>query len=56
MAEPARRLDADQRQCPRVVGASDDGKRVVTCGETIPCPYHGDGALRIVAPTTEAGE
>lgn len=39
MAEPARTVD--ERGCPRVIGSSDDGKRVVTCGHTNPCPYHG---------------
>lgn len=28
------------RTCPRVVGASGDGKRLVTCGKPVPCEDH----------------
>lgn len=38
MPEPAAQLPAG---CPRVVGATDDGKRLQVCGHTNPCPYHG---------------
>jgi hypothetical protein len=26
--------------CPRVVGASGDGKRLLLCGQPLPCPRH----------------
>lgn len=39
--------------CPRVIGG--DGRRVVTCGHTLPCPYHGEPIVRIVNPTREEG-
>lgn len=42
-------------ECPRVVGPSDDGKRLLTCGHTIPCPYHG-APLHVVTPDTETVE
>lgn len=29
--------------CPRVVGASDDGREMVLCGEPLPCAAHGSG-------------
>jgi hypothetical protein len=28
------------RTCPRVVGASADGKRMIVCGQPVPCPEH----------------
>jgi hypothetical protein len=32
--------------CPRVVGASDDGREMVLCGSPLPCAAHG----RVVRP------
>lgn len=57
MAEPARRLDVDERPCPRVVGATDDGKQLVTCGHLQPCPFHG-APLHVLQPPidTTGGE
>lgn len=45
------------QECPRVVGATDDGKQLRTCGELVPCPIHGM-PLFVVAnpPASEAGE
>lgn len=34
--------------CPRVVAA--DGTRLITCGHTAPCPYHGNPIIRLVQP------
>lgn len=56
MAEPARNLPTE---CPRVVDATDDGKGLVTCGHTIPCPYHGMPLFVIegtATPDTDGGE
>lgn len=55
MAEPARQL----RECPRVIAGA--GKQLVTCGETVPCPYHGNpdahiagtDSLHVVRPAGE---
>lgn len=49
----------DERGCPRVVGATDDGKGLVTCGEQIPCPYHGMPLFVVgndIASTDDGGE
>lgn len=41
--------------CPRVIGSSYDGRRLVTCGHTMPCPYHGEPIVRIVPPPADGG-
>lgn len=60
MGEPARRLDVDERGCPRVVGASEDGRALRTCGHLEPCPFHGAGLLaaplHVVTSDTTGGE
>lgn len=38
-------------ECPRVVDPFVDSGRFVTCGETVPCPYH-DAPLYVVANPT----
>lgn len=40
--------------CPRVIGLREGGRHIETCGHTLPCPYHGLPAVRIVHPSKEA--
>jgi hypothetical protein len=42
--------------CPRVIDSSEDGRRLVTCGHTLPCPYHGDPLFRVVGASEDSRE
>lgn len=45
-------LAMQPQECPRVVGPSADGKRLLTCGELVPCPIHGMPLFVIANPPT----
>jgi hypothetical protein len=36
--------DAPTPACPRVIGATADGKQLVTCGAPLPCTTHSNAA------------